>query len=274
MDQRRGRAWSGLDELDVESDCDVLADEDAAGFERSVPVEAEVLATDLCCGRQADACVAPRILARGAWAFDGKGDGLCYAMYGEVACDCVLLLTLLLDGRGLEGHGGKLLNVKEVRTFQMAVALRVSSGESADGDSGLDAAAFGAGAVLVEHAIKAAEAAFYIGNHHVFHLELGRRVSGVDLPGGNGGGRGGCGHGVAPFISMDAAGRYLLQQIISKSREWQKGSRRTKRGGCLIYRTAWAIVVLTFMSVSFISRKGIAVAGCILLLCFGMRPDA
>ena len=42
----------------------------------------------------------------------------------------------------------------------------------------------------------------------------------------------------------------------------------------MIYRTAWAIVVLTFMSVSFISRKGIAVAGCILLLCFGMRPDA
>jgi hypothetical protein len=39
--------FSGFDELEIESDGDVLADENSAGFESGVPREPEVLAINL-----------------------------------------------------------------------------------------------------------------------------------------------------------------------------------------------------------------------------------
>ncbi len=53
-----------LDELDVESDDYVFADENAAGFEGRVPGQSEVLAVDFGGGCKADTRIAPGILAQ------------------------------------------------------------------------------------------------------------------------------------------------------------------------------------------------------------------
>jgi hypothetical protein len=61
--------FSGFDELEIESDGDVLADENSAGFESGVPREPEVLAINLGRGRETDARVAPRVLSGRGRAF-------------------------------------------------------------------------------------------------------------------------------------------------------------------------------------------------------------
>src|SRR5215469_1905035 len=84
-----------LDELHVEGDVDVLADEEAAGFEGRVPREAEVLAIDLRGGGEADAGVSPGVLARRAGSLNRKCDGPGYAADGQFASDGVLAFALL-----------------------------------------------------------------------------------------------------------------------------------------------------------------------------------
>src|SRR5579862_820254 len=78
-------SWSSLDELDVEGDGDIFADEDAAGLKRCVPVEAEILAVDLGGGGETDAGVAPGVLGRLARALDIKLHSLGYAVHRQFA---------------------------------------------------------------------------------------------------------------------------------------------------------------------------------------------
>src|SRR5690606_5456561 len=52
-----------LDGLDVQVDGDVLADQDAAGFQHGVPLEIEIFTVDPGGGLDGDALVAPGILA-------------------------------------------------------------------------------------------------------------------------------------------------------------------------------------------------------------------
>ncbi len=100
-----GLTTSGFDELDLEADRDVFPDQHAAGFERGVPSQAEVLAIDLGRGGKADAQIPPRVFGGLADAFDGEGDGLGDAVQREVAGDLVIALARRLDLGGFEGQG-------------------------------------------------------------------------------------------------------------------------------------------------------------------------
>jgi hypothetical protein len=53
----------GLHELHIESDGDLVSNEDSAGLEGSVPGQAEVLSVNLCDRRARNSGVAPRIFS-------------------------------------------------------------------------------------------------------------------------------------------------------------------------------------------------------------------
>ena len=79
----------GADGGDLELEDDLLADEDAAGFERGVPVDAPVLAVDRGGALEADALVAVGIDG-GAGVLEVDGDRLGDALDGQVAGDPVV----------------------------------------------------------------------------------------------------------------------------------------------------------------------------------------
>src|SRR5882762_8116454 len=63
-----------LHELDVERNGHLVANENAAGLKCRVPGQAEVLTVDLSGRRYCNSRVAPGILRRRGWAFNGKED--------------------------------------------------------------------------------------------------------------------------------------------------------------------------------------------------------
>src|ERR1700756_2013203 len=73
------------------------------------------------------------------------------------------------------------------------------------------------GLVSRMHAGNPGELALYVGNHHVFYLELGDRVDGVDVPGAGGNlWLSECAHsGFLLIVGLDSLYRYSLQQIFS-----------------------------------------------------------
>src|SRR5579863_7314954 len=109
-----------LDELDFEADGNILADEDAARFERRVPGEAEVLAVDFCRGGKSYAQIAPGVLGGRAEALNLEGHGPCDAMQGQVAGHGEIAAAFGHDLGRLEGHGGELFDVKEIPALQVA----------------------------------------------------------------------------------------------------------------------------------------------------------
>src|ERR1700722_6394279 len=121
-------------------------------------------------------------------------------MDGQVAGDGEAI-SLFLDVRGLEGHGGEFLRVKEVGALEMAVALLVLRVDGGDIDGDCEGGFGVVGFDAIQYAGHSAELAFYVGDHHVLDLELGRGMGGIDVPGGGGGVR--C-HGVVllSFIWM------------------------------------------------------------------------
>src|SRR3954454_12621161 len=85
-DRTAGFGASGLHELDVEVELDLLGDEHAAAVEGHVPLEAPVLAVDLALGGETGAGAAPRVAADAVelqLQLDGPGD----ALDGEVAVE-------------------------------------------------------------------------------------------------------------------------------------------------------------------------------------------
>ena len=72
----------GLHEFDIESDGDLVANENAASLEGSVPGQSEVLTIDLCGRRDRSSSVAPWILRRWRGPFNGKADLVGYATLG------------------------------------------------------------------------------------------------------------------------------------------------------------------------------------------------
>jgi len=77
----------GLHEFDIESDGDLVANENAASLEGSVPGQSEVLTIDLCARQDRSSSVAPWILRRWCGPFNGKADLVGYATNGQVAFD-------------------------------------------------------------------------------------------------------------------------------------------------------------------------------------------
>src|SRR4029077_21233116 len=74
-----------LHELDVERDGHLVANENAAGLERRVPGQAEVFTVNLRGRRYRNSRVAPGILCRRGWAFNGKEDLTGDTPNGQVA---------------------------------------------------------------------------------------------------------------------------------------------------------------------------------------------
>jgi len=83
----------GLHELDLESDGDLVADQNAPGLERSVPGQAEVLAIDLRSRRDRNPGVAPWVLARRGWTLHSKINLAGYSVNCQVALDRQLSVT-------------------------------------------------------------------------------------------------------------------------------------------------------------------------------------
>src|SRR5579863_9508236 len=113
----------GLHELDIESDRDLVTNQNAAGLESSVPVQAEVLTIDLCDGRDRNSRIAPRVLGRWRWPFNRKADLVGYAMDSQIALDRQLSIPDDADTFGFELQGREFLHIKEIGALQMSITL-------------------------------------------------------------------------------------------------------------------------------------------------------
>ena len=61
-----------------------------------------------------------------------EGDGFRYAMEGQIARDLEVLVVDLFEGRAFERQGAVLSGVKEIRAFEVCVALFVAGVEAVD----------------------------------------------------------------------------------------------------------------------------------------------
>src|ERR1700733_3767649 len=104
----------GLHELDIESDGDLISNENSAGFEGSVPGQTEVLSVDLCDRRDRNSGVPPGILRRWSWPFNGKANFARHPPDSQVAFHRQLSILDDTDALGFEVQGGELLNMKEI----------------------------------------------------------------------------------------------------------------------------------------------------------------
>jgi hypothetical protein len=109
------------DELDVEVDRHVVAEREATGLERRVPVHTELGAVDLGgrLGAELDLAVA---VGREATELGLEDDRLGDATQGQVAGD-VQVVALGLDARRAEGELRVLFGEEEVARLEVLVAL-------------------------------------------------------------------------------------------------------------------------------------------------------
>src|SRR5580658_9206841 len=207
----------GLNELELQSNVNLFADHDSAGFQRGIEGQAKLPAVDGGGGSDADARVAPRVLDRRGGTFDGKlylaGD----AVNAERPCDENAAIGTPRDTGRAEGEGRELLDVEEVRTLEVGVALGVAGVDGGGIDGSFDTGPGGVGSIVGELAGNAGKAAADVGDHHVADAELGGGVDGVDGPGGDGGCSGGGTHACVSSLRLDEGQGYSLQQISVKN---------------------------------------------------------
>jgi hypothetical protein len=129
---------SGLHELDIKGDGDLIADKNAAGFQRGVPSQAEVFAVELGGRRGSQARAAP-------WILGGRGRSLYrenhmarHVANGQVASDQQFSFVVARDARRLELQHRELLPVKEVLALKMCVTLRLARVDLGRIDRGFD----------------------------------------------------------------------------------------------------------------------------------------
>lgn len=156
----------GLDGGEFDFDGDLLADEDAAGFEGHVPVEAEILAVDGGFDGQAGALHAVEVFEL-ALIFGIEGDGLCDAVHCQVASYAVLVAAERLDVRAFEGDEWILFRVKEIGGAEMRVALFVAGVDAGDIGLGFDPGMFGMRLVDGKLAAYNVELSLDGADHHV-----------------------------------------------------------------------------------------------------------
>ena len=125
-----------LDGRNLELDLDVFRNEDAAGLERSVEVDAEVLAVDLGLCLEAQTEVAEWVLS-GSDLFNLEVDRLGGALDGEVTGDGAVAVLINVDVGGGEGKLWVLLHVEEVFVLYVAITVFVAGGDGVSLDGGL-----------------------------------------------------------------------------------------------------------------------------------------
>ena len=122
--------------LDVELDRDLVADEHAAGLERGVPLDAEVLAVD-----RAVAVKPALVLPHGSLPTPPTSrsnvTGLVTPLIGQVAVQLVVV-AVGLDARRAERHRRVVLDVEEVVRAQVVVAGLVAGVDRGHLHGGVD----------------------------------------------------------------------------------------------------------------------------------------
>src|SRR5438105_13150491 len=103
-----------LHELDLDRQLDVVAEDPAAGIERLVPVEAEVLPVDLAFRLEAHALTTPWA-ARAPLKFGVERDFARGALDREIADELQLGVDVALDALPLEPQRREFLDVPEIR---------------------------------------------------------------------------------------------------------------------------------------------------------------
>ena len=125
-----------LDSGDLELNLDLLGDQHAAGLQRSVEVDAEVLAVDLGGCLEAQAGIAKGVLS-GSNVFNVEVDGLGGVLNGEVTGDGAIAIFINVEVGGLEGDLRVLLYREEVLVLYVGIAVIVASGDGCGTDGGL-----------------------------------------------------------------------------------------------------------------------------------------
>src|SRR5580704_18061859 len=135
----RRRYSSGLHELNLERDGNLVANEDAAGLQRGVPRQAKVFTVDLCAGREPHAGFSPRIFARRGWSFNVEYHVAGDAVDGQVARHSQFPVADSVYARRWEGQRRKLLHVEKVGALEMCIPLGITSVDRSRVDRHLDA---------------------------------------------------------------------------------------------------------------------------------------
>src|SRR6185437_7361830 len=127
----------GLDGGHAHQQLDLVGHEQVAVGESLVPLEVEVAAVDRAAELEADALVAPRILAvLGNLA--GELDRLGDALDGDLALKGDVAGAAHLGGGGVEADLGLLIGVEELGALQVAVAVGIAGVDGGDVDGTLE----------------------------------------------------------------------------------------------------------------------------------------
>jgi hypothetical protein len=176
--------WLGLHKLNIESDGDLVTNQDAAGLEGRIPGQAEVLSIDLRDRGDRNPGIAPWVLGRWRWPFHHKAHFARDAVDGQVAFHGQLPVPDDADAPGFEVQGRKLPHIKEVGALKVSIALFIAGVNGGSFDGGLDARVREVTFLQKQGSRNLGELAFHIGDHHVLDFELRDGVSRVDVPGG------------------------------------------------------------------------------------------
>lgn len=166
-----------LDSGDLELNFDLLGDQYAAGLQRSVEVDAEVLAVDLGGCLEAQAGIAKWVLS-GSNIFYIEVDGLGGVLDGEVTGYGAVAILINVEVGGLEGDLRVLLYCEEVLVLYVCIAVIVAGGDGSGADGCLSS---GLGDVLGHGngALKIGEVATDLGDHCVLGDESDNGVGWV-----------------------------------------------------------------------------------------------
>src|SRR4029077_11766551 len=170
-----------LHRLDFGLNLDAISDEHAAGLERLIPRQTEVLAIDRRRRRERGADVAPRVL-RLAVLFDAKHHLARDAPDCQIADDIDLVARSWLDARADETQFGILRGVEEIRRLEMSIAVRHACLDARGVDRHRDG---GLGEVAVRHlhgAGPARERPAHFRDHQMPYRKVQARMAAVDLP--------------------------------------------------------------------------------------------
>src|SRR5690348_6724479 len=121
------------EKLELEADLHLVADQQAAGFERLIPGQTEIAAADLRRRAESEALAAPRI--RDPALLDDVERHLTrHAVDRQVAGELELAAAAIEHARPLERDARILLRVEEVGRAEVRVALRVACVDGIDVD--------------------------------------------------------------------------------------------------------------------------------------------
>src|SRR3954471_6838426 len=115
-----------LDPFGVDDELDLVADDNAAGLEREVPLEAPLFAAHFGLGAEADAGVAPRGSLRSE-VLTLERDRAGHAADSEITVQDEFAVAVVFDVGRRERRVPVLFGVEEVGRAQVLISLRVSA---------------------------------------------------------------------------------------------------------------------------------------------------